>query len=227
VLAAVVGEEPANGAGRARVAGLGRDLAVADDVSGSQAVEHDDDRSLEVRHVRDYAVHGRPFVTQPGDELVEVVDRDGTVVEVVTRAAMRAGNLRHRCAYVVVRSGGRVLAHRRAAWKDVWPSRWDLAFGGVLAAGEAWADGAVRELAEEAGVATEPSALTDLGPLAYESDLVKVVGRVYAVESEGPFTFADGEVAAIEWVAVDELDGWLRDHPLCLDTMAGVVPLIR
>jgi hypothetical protein len=66
----------------------------------------------------------------------------------------------------------------------------------------------------------------ELGSLAYESDLVRVVGRVYAVESEGPFTFADGEVEAIEWVRVDELDDWLRDRPLCLDTLAGVVPLI-
>ena len=162
----------------------------------------------------------------PGDELVEVVDAHGAVLDVVTRAAMRAGNLRHRCTYVVVRSGARVLAHQRAAWKDVWPSHWDLAFGGVLGAGEDWVDGAVRELAEEAGVAVDAAELRELGPLAYESDLVRVVGRVYTVESEGPFTFADGEVEAIEWVPLDALGEWLRERPLCLDTLAGVVPLL-
>jgi 8-oxo-dGTP pyrophosphatase MutT (NUDIX family) len=165
-------------------------------------------------------------MTAPGDEQVEVVDPDGTVVDCVTRAAMRAGNLRHRCAYVVVRWGDRVLAHQRGAWKDVWPSHWDLAFGGVLAAGEDWTDGAVRELAEEAGVTVAPSELVELGPLLYESDLVRVVGRVYAVECNGPFTFADGEVDAIEWVPLVALEDWLRDRAVCLDTLAGVVPLI-
>ena len=37
-----------------------------------------------------------------GAELVEVVDESGAVVEVVTRAAMRARNLRHRSTFVVV-----------------------------------------------------------------------------------------------------------------------------
>jgi 8-oxo-dGTP pyrophosphatase MutT (NUDIX family) len=165
-------------------------------------------------------------VAGPGDELVEVVDADGAVVDLVPRATMRAQNLRHRCSYVVVRSGRRVLAHQRAAWKDVWPSHWDLAFGGVLAAGEAWTEGAARELAEEAGIVVAPRELTDLGPLAYESDLVRVVGRVYSVESEGPFTFADGEVAEIEWVDVDALPGWLVDRPVCLDSLEGVVHLL-
>jgi 8-oxo-dGTP pyrophosphatase MutT (NUDIX family) len=167
-----------------------------------------------------------PCVVAPGDELVEVVDTDGTVLEVVTRATMRARNLRHRCSYIVVRSGGRVLAHQRAAWKDVWPSHWDLAFGGVLAPGEPWLDGAVRELAEEAGAVVVASDLTELGSLTYESELVRVLGRVYAVECGGPFTFADGEVERIEWVAREDLAGWLRDRPICLDSLAGVVPLL-
>jgi isopentenyl-diphosphate delta-isomerase len=119
-----------------------------------------------------------------------------------------------------------VLAHQRAAWKDVWPSHWDLAFGGVLAPDESWLDGAVRELAEEAGVAVEAADLTDLGPLTFESDLVRVLGRVYGVESTGPFAFADGEVDAVEWVPLEALAGWLRDRPICLDTLAGVVPLL-
>jgi 8-oxo-dGTP pyrophosphatase MutT (NUDIX family) len=165
-------------------------------------------------------------MTAPGDELVEVVDPDGVVVELVTRATMRAENLRHRCSYIMVRSGRRVLAHQRAGWKDVWPSHWDLAFGGVLNAGEAWTEGAARELAEEAGIVVAPSALTELGPLAFESDLVRVLGRVYAVESDGPFTFADGEVAAIEWVEVDALAEWLAGRPVCLDSLAGLVPLL-
>jgi 8-oxo-dGTP pyrophosphatase MutT (NUDIX family) len=166
------------------------------------------------------------MVGATGDELVEVVDAAGLVLDVVPRATMRAENLRHRCSYILVRSGRRVLAHQRAGWKDVWPSYWDLAFGGVLNAGEGWTEGAARELAEEAGIVVAPSALTELGPLAFESDLVRVVGRVYAVESDGPFTLSDGEVAAIEWVDLDALAEWLAGRPVCLDSLTGLVPLL-
>src|SRR4051794_35628638 len=54
VLAAVVGEEPPDGARRSWVSGLPGDLAVAHDVTRLEPVEHRDDRSLEVRHVREH-----------------------------------------------------------------------------------------------------------------------------------------------------------------------------
>ena len=92
--------------------------------------------------------------------MVEVVDERGVVVRLATRAEMRAGNLRHRSVAVVVVTGaGEVVAHRRADWKDVWPGRWDVCFGGVVGVGEGWRDAARRELAEEAGVEVPDAAL--------------------------------------------------------------------
>ena len=71
------------------------------------------------------------------DELVEVIGPDGVVERVVTRAEMRAQNLRHRnIAVFVQRSDGRLVVHQRADWKDVYPSLWDIAFGGVPGVGE-------------------------------------------------------------------------------------------
>jgi len=162
-------------------------------------------------------------------ELVEVVDAGGAVVDVVTRAEMRAANLRHRATYIVVRStGGDVLVHRRAGWKDVWPGYWDVAFGGVVGAGEEWLDAARRELAEEAGIDdVPPGAFTELGPLVFESDQVRVVGRVYEVCHDGPFTFPDREVEQVAWIPVAELPPWLTDRDVCPDTLAGVVPLVH
>ena len=156
-----------------------------------------------------------------GDERVEVVDEQGTVLGVVTRAEMRAGNLRHRSVGIVVRRPGdsAVLAHRRAGWKDVWPSRWDLAFGGVCDVGEAEPDAAVRELAEEAGIEVEVAALRPLGSAAYSDDNVTAVGTLFEIEDAGPFRFADGEVEATEWVPWDQLGRWLAAHPHCPDTV--------
>jgi isopentenyldiphosphate isomerase len=158
-----------------------------------------------------------------GDEPVECVDPDGRVERVVTRREMRAGNLRHRATFVVVHNArSDVLVHQRAAWKDIWPSRWDIAFGGICAVGESWADAAGRELLEEAGL---EAPLVDLGPMRFESDETRVVGRVFVASHDGPGTFPDGEVVAHEWVPGEELAAWAADHPLCDDSAAVVLPV--
>ena len=100
------------------------------------------------------------------------------MLEIVTRAEMRRRRLRHRTVFVAVVDADdrRLLVHRRADWKDTAPGWWDIAFGGVVAAGEAWDDAAVRELEEEAGVRAP---LEPLGDAAYEDDAVEEVCRVY------------------------------------------------
>ena len=159
------------------------------------------------------------------DELVEVVDPDERVVEIVSRAEMRRRNLVHRATYVMVfDSQGSLLAHQRASWKDIWPSRWDLAFGGVCGVGEPWAQAASRELTEEAGVV---SPLRELSNVAFESDETRVVGRLYETTHDGPFEFADGEVVDHCWVPLEDLDEWVATHPLCDDTRAVVLPHLR
>ena len=154
-------------------------------------------------------------------QLVEEVDLDGTVLRVVTRAEMRAGRLRHRCTYIlVVDHDERLVVHRRAPWKDVWPDRWDVAFGGVVDVGEDWGAAAQRELREEAGV---EAGLQALGGGAYDDADVSVLGRVYLARHDGPFSFPDGEVVASDRVPLDEVAGWISSHELCPDSLALAV----
>lgn len=47
---------------------------------------------------------------------------------------------------------GRVLVHRRAEGKDLWPGAHDAACGGVVLAGESPDDATRRELAEEVSI---------------------------------------------------------------------------
>jgi isopentenyldiphosphate isomerase len=167
------------------------------------------------------------MVAAAGDERVEVVDADGSVVDVVSRREMRAQRLRHRTVFVVVQStDGRVLVHQRSADKDIWPSWWDMAVGGVVGLGEDWDTAARREVEEEIGVVADPVPIDD-GELAlYEDDMVSLVGRRYRVVHDGPFTFADGEVVQARFVTRDELTRLVDEVPFLPDSLQILLPLI-
>lgn len=156
-------------------------------------------------------------------ELVEIVDEHDRVVAVVTRAAMRAGRLRHRTVAIVVTDGaGRVLVHRRSEDKDVWPGRWDVAAGGVVGAGESFRDAARREVAEELGVDVAPDALVAFGGGAYEDDDVAEIARLYRLVHHGPFRFTDGEVVEARWVDRRELADLRARAPFVPDSAAMI-----
>ena len=71
----------------------------------------------------------------PADELVDVTDDIGIVIGVTTRREMRERRLPHRCTYILVfNRRGDLFVHQRTAAKDVNPSFWDVAVGGVSAA---------------------------------------------------------------------------------------------
>ena len=159
-------------------------------------------------------------------ELVDIVDDDDRVVATATRPEMRAGRLRHRCVFLVVRRpDGRVLVHQRSPAKDIWPSAWDVAVGGVVTAGEAWDAAATRELAEEVGIEGAPLILARVG--RYADVEVDEVARVYTVTWDGPIRFVDGEVVAAEWLTPAELDARRARLPFCPDSLALAGDLLR
>jgi isopentenyldiphosphate isomerase len=161
-------------------------------------------------------------------ELVDVVDDDDRVTATVTRARMRAERLQHRVVFIVVRrSDGHVLVHRRSAAKDIWPSAWDIAVGGVVASGEAWEVAAARELAEEVGIDRVRPVFVRAGRYA-DPDVVELA-RVYDVTWDGPVVFTDGEVVAADWLAPAVVRGRLEDpaFAFCPDSIALAGDLIE
>lgn len=154
----------------------------------------------------------------PGDELVDVIDDAGNVVEVVPRREMRARRLPHRCTYLLVfNRAGELFVHLRTPTKDVYPSHWDVAVGGVLAAGESFDEGAKREAAEELGVELTPEPLF----LFRYADARSVVqGMVYRATHDGPFRLQPEEVVRGEFVPLAEVDRRAQEHPFCPDGLA-------
>ena len=156
----------------------------------------------------------------PAEELVDVIDDAGRTIGVVPRAQMRAQRLPHRCVYVLVFNGkGELFIHLRTATKDVYPGHWDACIGGVLAAGESFARGAVREVQEELGIVAAPQALF---PLRYEDAHTRVLGMVCRLQHEGPFRLQPEEIVRGEFVSVEELFRRAQKEPFCPDGMAVV-----
>ena len=160
-----------------------------------------------------------------GDEPVEWVDASGRVIEVVARSRMRRENLRHRSAAVVILStDGRLLVHRRAETKDLRPGWWDVCAGGVVGVGESYEQAARRELAEEVGVVDVP--LEPLGDGRFDDHESRELSRLYLAISDGPFIFADGEVAEARFVGSAELRAMMRREPFLPSCEAMVLPLV-
>jgi 8-oxo-dGTP pyrophosphatase MutT (NUDIX family) len=159
------------------------------------------------------------------DELIDEVDVEDRVIAVVTRTRMRRERLRHRAVFIVVRtSDGAVLVHRRSPDKDLWPGRWDLAVGGVVSSGETPEMAASRELSEEIGVRGPVPRLIGTG--AYDDPDVSLLGWIFTVTHDGPWTFDDGEVVEAEVVGLDGLEALLDQRLWVPDSLSLVLPLI-
>ena len=161
----------------------------------------------------------------PGDEAVEWIDADGRVLGIVSRRRMRRENLRHRSVGIVVLSSdGRLLVHRRADTKDLRPGWWDVMAGGVVAVGEDDDAAAARELAEELGI--DGVVLEALGVGRWDDVDSKEICHLYRVVHDGPYRFADGEVAEARLVTAPELDALLASErflPGSLAMLSGVL----
>jgi len=154
----------------------------------------------------------------PGTELVDVVDDAGRTIGTVTRREMRARRLPHRSVYLLVFNGrGELFVHLRTADKDVYPSHWDVAIGGVLAANESYDDAARREAQEELGVAVEPEPLF---PFRYADARNVVHGMVYRARHDGPFRLQPEEIVRGEFVRVAAVEARALREPFCPDGLA-------
>ena len=162
------------------------------------------------------------------DELVALLDSEGQVCGSAPRSVMRRDNLRHAATGVLVRnSSGDIYVHQRTATKDVYPSYYDFAAGGVVAAGEDPYDAVVRELAEELGITGVD--LVKLPEGDYADDNTSYHAYLYTCVWTGPIEHQPEEVAWGAWMSPAELAAKLDDPSWLVmpDTAALLGPLVR
>ena len=147
-----------------------------------------------------------PARTDPGDEIVTIVDAANQPVGDQPRRLMRERNLPHRATYIFVFDHeGRVLVQRRTATKDLYPGYYDLAAGGVVAAGESYETCAEREAFEELGIRSTP--LVYRFDFYYGNQHTRCFGRAYTCSHDGPFTLQAEEVESARFHSAEQIVG--------------------
>lgn len=147
------------------------------------------------------------------EEIFDIVDEDDLVVGQAPRSRVHAEWLRHRAVHVLLRDpDGRIYLQKRAETKDNHPGVWDSSCSGHVAHGETYAAAAIRELAEELGIATDPPPREILAIRASEESGNEFL-RVYTCSHTGPVTPDPVEISEGRWLDPTEIDRWVEARP--------------
>ena len=148
------------------------------------------------------------YLAASAAELVIHVDEADQPLGVTARGSMQRQRLIPRCSFIFVfNSTGQLCVHQRAAHKRLYPGAWDVAAGGVVAAGETYLEGATRELWEELGVSGVE--LKSHFRFFYQSSESRLWGSVFSCTWDGLLSLQPEEVAAVRWV--DPHQPWQRE----------------
>ena len=136
-------------------------------------------------------------------EIIVIVDENNSEIGTATRAEMRQQNFIHRASYILVfNSSGAIFVQKRTKIKDIYPSYYDIAAGGVVQADETYEESAKRELKEELGIT---AALNFLFDNYYVNENNKVWGHIFSCVHDGPFILQEDEVESGEFMNIQDI----------------------
>lgn len=112
--------------------------------------------------------------------------------------------------YRRVSDGFELLFQRRSSEIDQFGGYWDVSAGGHIDYDESQLDAAVREAKEEIGVDITAKNLR----YGFSYCRRNMIAHVYFCDWTGrpdSFTYADGEVDAVKWVSLDQIDSFCQE----------------
>lgn len=165
------------------------------------------------------------YLARSAEENVFHVNERDEALGVVSRATIQRDRLITRSTFVFVfNSRGELCMHRRTLHKRLYPGFWDVAAGGVVSAGESYADGARRELAEELGVSGVP--LEEHFRFFYDAPESRLWGAVFSCVWDGPIIMQPEEVLELRWI--DPRGDWRRtDEQYSPDSLHALELLLK
>ncbi len=157
-------------------------------------------------------------------ELLDVVDLQDRVIGMKTRGEIHAKGLMHRAVHILVfNSAGQLFIQKRSMSKDENPGQWDSSAAGHVDSGETYLQCAVRELAEELGLATNTCLLEFLFHVEPSSINGMEHSDVYCCSYDGELRLQADEIDDGRWLGIEEMDQMSADRESDLTEVFRVI----
>ncbi|PZW70215.1 isopentenyldiphosphate isomerase [Pseudomonas sp. URMO17WK12:I1] len=154
-------------------------------------------------------------------ELIAWVDEQDRVLGALPRAELRSRGLIGRGTFILLfNSAGELCVHRRTLSKAVYPGYWDIAAGGMVAAGESYARSAERELAEELGIGD--AVLRDHGRFFFDQPENRIWCAVFSAVSDAPLVPQPEEVLEARFMSLEAAQRHTELKPYCPDSLVAL-----
>lgn len=159
-------------------------------------------------------------------DLLDIVDDQDRVIGVAEKEEIHRLRLRHRFVQVlVVNDKGEILIQERSRRKKRGAFLLDASVGGHVDHGESYDQAVRREGVEELGL-PEDAAYQLLGTITDDTSLVEnMIGRLYLLRSNGPFSNWEEEAEQLIWFAPATLVDMMEQAPERFT--AGVMNSVR
>ncbi|OLU25652.1 NUDIX hydrolase [Pseudomonas sp. PA15(2017)] len=154
-------------------------------------------------------------------ELIAWVDEHDDVLGALPRAQLRQRGLIGRGTFILLfNAAGELCVHRRTLSKAVYPGYWDIAAGGMVAAGEGYAQSAERELAEELGI--RDAVLRDHGRFFFDQPENRIWCAVFSAVSDAPLVLQPEEVLEARFMTLEAAQLDIRHKTYCPDSLVAL-----
>ncbi|MFJ4143483.1 NUDIX hydrolase [Pseudomonas sp. NPDC089734] len=154
-------------------------------------------------------------------EQIAWVDEQDQLLGALGRAELRERGLIGRGTYILLfNSAGELCVHQRTLSKAIYPGFWDVAAGGMVQAGESYAESAARELAEELGVEGVP--LQEHEQFFFDQPGNRIWCAVFSAVWDGPLRLQPEEVQQAHFIPVAQVLNETLEKPYCPDSLAAL-----
>ncbi len=156
-------------------------------------------------------------------EKIAWVDEEDRLLGSLPRAELRARGLIGRGTFILLfNSAGELCVHRRTLSKAVYPGYWDPAAGGMVQAGESYADSAARELEEELGIAGVEFCVP-MARFFFDQPDNRLWCAVFSAVSDAPLRLQAEEVLEAKFIDPHQaLAEAKAGTPYCPDSLAAL-----
>ncbi|MBI4896727.1 MAG: NUDIX domain-containing protein [Candidatus Aenigmarchaeota archaeon] len=146
-------------------------------------------------------------------ELLDVVDRDNTVIEKATRADIHNSDLWHRGSHVLLfNTKEEILLQHRSKTRDKFPDTLDCSASGHTLAGDTYEQTAQKELEEELGVKDIALKKILLFRMHYGTH-DNMISALYEGSYDGPFTIDPKEIIDVRFYPQEKIREMIKQTP--------------